>query len=123
MKDWSAQFLRSVLDVAPEGIVICEAEGDQPVVYVNAAFEYLTGHAAEDLLGRNAVRIKAAPLVRAMPDRHVEITLLQPLGGRQRGQAQLDMRVQPAEISQRRCQALGAEREQAGDGQAVVVQW
>jgi len=53
MKDWSAQFLRSVLDVAPEGIVICEAEGDQPVVYVNAAFEYLTGHAAEDLLGRN----------------------------------------------------------------------
>ena len=53
MKDWSADFLRSVLDAAPEGIVVCEAEGDQPVVYVNAAFEYLTGHAAEDLLGRN----------------------------------------------------------------------
>ncbi|MBV6416190.1 MAG: hypothetical protein CMLOHMNK_00721 [Steroidobacteraceae bacterium] len=53
MKDWSADFLRSVLDAAPEGIVICEAEGDQPVVYVNAAFEYLTGHAAADLLGRN----------------------------------------------------------------------
>lgn len=53
MKDWSVELLRSVLDAAPEGIVICEAEGDQPVVYVNAAFEYLTGHAAADLLGRN----------------------------------------------------------------------
>lgn len=53
MKDWSAEFLRSVLDAAPEGIVICDAEGDQPVVYVNAAFEYLTGHVADDLLGRN----------------------------------------------------------------------
>jgi diguanylate cyclase (GGDEF)-like protein/PAS domain S-box-containing protein len=53
MKDWSIEFLRSVLDSAPEGIVICEAAADQPVVYVNAAFEYLTGHAASDLLGRN----------------------------------------------------------------------
>ncbi|MGD9597286.1 MAG: diguanylate cyclase [Steroidobacteraceae bacterium] len=53
MKEWSADLLRSVLDAAPEGIVICEAEGDQPVVYVNPAFEYLTGHAATDLLGRN----------------------------------------------------------------------
>ena len=53
MKEWSAELLRSVLDAAPEGIVICEAEGDQPVVYVNSAFEYLTGHAAADLLGRN----------------------------------------------------------------------
>lgn len=53
MKDWSAGFLRSVLDAAPEGIVICEAGEDQPVVYVNAAFEYLTGHDAADLVGRN----------------------------------------------------------------------
>lgn len=53
MTDWSVDFLRSVLDGAPEGIVICEAAGDQPVVYVNAAFEDLTGFAASELLGRN----------------------------------------------------------------------
>lgn len=53
MKDWSVDFLRGVLHGAPEGIVICEAEGDQPVVYVNPAFEYLTGYAALDLVGRN----------------------------------------------------------------------
>lgn len=53
MSDWSVEFLRSVLDAAPEGIVICEAGGDQPVVYANAAFEYLTGVAAADLVGRN----------------------------------------------------------------------
>lgn len=53
MSDWSAEFLRGVLDAAPEGITICEAGGDQPVVYINPAYTRLTGHNASDLAGRN----------------------------------------------------------------------
>lgn len=53
MTSWSGDFLRSVLDAAPEGIAICEAGGDQPVVYVNPALIALTGFSAEELIGRN----------------------------------------------------------------------
>ena len=46
------EFLRRVIDAAPEGIVICAAgAADHPVVYVNAAFERLTGYTAVELLG------------------------------------------------------------------------
>ena len=49
---WTVPFLRSVLDAAPEGIVICEARADgQPLVYANAAFERLTGYTQGELLG------------------------------------------------------------------------
>ena len=49
---WTTEFLRGVIDAAPEGIVICAAGAvDHPVVYVNAAFERLTGYAAAELLG------------------------------------------------------------------------
>jgi diguanylate cyclase (GGDEF)-like protein/PAS domain S-box-containing protein len=53
MSGWSAEFLRNVLDAAPEGIVITEAGNDQPVVYVNPAFEYLAGYDSAELMGRN----------------------------------------------------------------------
>jgi diguanylate cyclase (GGDEF)-like protein/PAS domain S-box-containing protein len=53
MNEWTTEFLRGVLDSAPEGIVVCEAGGDQPVVYANAAFEALTGHAVAEIVGRN----------------------------------------------------------------------
>lgn len=53
MTSWSVDFLRSVLDAAPEGIVICEAGADQRVVYANRAFEDLTGFPSADLIGRN----------------------------------------------------------------------
>jgi diguanylate cyclase (GGDEF)-like protein/PAS domain S-box-containing protein len=50
--EWTVPFLRSVLDAAPEGIVICAARGtEQPLVYANAAFERLTGYTASELLG------------------------------------------------------------------------
>jgi len=49
---WTVPFLRSVLDAAPEGIVICEARADgQPLVYANAAFERLTGYTQGELQG------------------------------------------------------------------------
>ena len=52
MNDWTTAVFRGVIDAAPEGIVICAASGiDHPVVYLNAAFERLTGYAAAELLG------------------------------------------------------------------------
>jgi len=47
-----ATFVRRVLDSAPEGIAICAATApDYPAVYVNAAFEQLTGYAAAEVVG------------------------------------------------------------------------
>ena len=52
MSEWTVAFLRGVLDAAPEGIVICAARGaEHPVVYVNAAFERLSGYASSELQG------------------------------------------------------------------------
>jgi diguanylate cyclase (GGDEF)-like protein/PAS domain S-box-containing protein len=54
MQQLDAAFMRRVLDSAPEGIAICDAIApDYPVVYVNAAFEVLTGYSAADVLGTN----------------------------------------------------------------------
>ena len=59
MTDWSAEFLRGVIDAAPEGIVICQhSAADQPLVYVNAAFERMTGYAASELLGTDLRRLQ-----------------------------------------------------------------
>lgn len=51
--DWSIELLKAVLDAAPEGIVICEAGGDHPVIYANPAFATLSGYDREELLGKN----------------------------------------------------------------------
>jgi len=54
MSQWSVEFLRTVLDAAPEGIVVCEVSGnDHPVVYANAAFERLTGYSAAEVQGQD----------------------------------------------------------------------
>ncbi|MEO7773323.1 MAG: diguanylate cyclase [Steroidobacteraceae bacterium] len=54
MREWPGTFLRDVIDAAPEGIVICDAlADDQPVLYVNAAFEQLSGYTAAELIGTN----------------------------------------------------------------------
>jgi diguanylate cyclase (GGDEF)-like protein/PAS domain S-box-containing protein len=54
MQQLDAAFVRRVLDSAPEGIAICDAAApDHPVVYVNAAFEQLTGYAAVEVQGTN----------------------------------------------------------------------
>jgi diguanylate cyclase (GGDEF)-like protein/PAS domain S-box-containing protein len=60
MLQWTVEFMRGVLDAAPEGIVVCEAGGaDQPVVYANAAFERLSGHSLEDLLGQDLRQLQS----------------------------------------------------------------
>jgi diguanylate cyclase (GGDEF)-like protein/PAS domain S-box-containing protein len=60
MTQWSIQFLHGVLDAAPEGIVVCESQqADQIPVYVNAAFERLTGYTRQELLGQDLRRLQA----------------------------------------------------------------
>jgi diguanylate cyclase (GGDEF)-like protein/PAS domain S-box-containing protein len=60
MTQWSVEFLRGVLDAAPEGIVVCEArQADQIPVYVNAAFERLCGYTSEELLGQDLRRLQS----------------------------------------------------------------
>jgi diguanylate cyclase (GGDEF)-like protein/PAS domain S-box-containing protein len=61
MQQLDVTFLRRIVDFAPEGIAICDAQApDHPVVYVNAAFEQLTGYAAAELLGSNLRLLQAA---------------------------------------------------------------
>jgi diguanylate cyclase (GGDEF)-like protein/PAS domain S-box-containing protein len=59
MSNWSVELLRSVLDAAPEGISICEANPEQRVVYVNAAYTRLTGYEAAELVGQNLRLLQA----------------------------------------------------------------
>jgi diguanylate cyclase (GGDEF)-like protein/PAS domain S-box-containing protein len=53
MNGFQGEFLRGALDVAPEGVAICEAGGERAVVYVNAAFCRLTGYELNELIGKN----------------------------------------------------------------------
>lgn len=47
-------LMQQVVERAPAGIAICDVRAaDQPVVYVNAAFELMTGYAAAEVLGSN----------------------------------------------------------------------
>jgi diguanylate cyclase (GGDEF)-like protein/PAS domain S-box-containing protein len=60
MTQWSVEFLHGVLDAAPEGIVVCESrQSDQVPVYVNTAFEKLTGYGRDELLGHDLRRLQA----------------------------------------------------------------
>ena len=46
MEQFDSAFVQRVLDSAPEGIAICDARApDFPVLYVNKAFEIMTGTA------------------------------------------------------------------------------
>lgn len=48
----NAQLLQLVINASNDGIVIAEKEGDQDtiLIYVNPAFERLTGYSSEDIL-------------------------------------------------------------------------
>jgi PAS domain S-box-containing protein/diguanylate cyclase (GGDEF)-like protein len=46
--------LQSLINASPDGVVVCDARASGwPVVYVNHAFEQLTGYQKQDLMGRN----------------------------------------------------------------------
>ncbi|HWL61741.1 MAG TPA: diguanylate cyclase [Steroidobacteraceae bacterium] len=54
MHQLDGAFFQRVLDSAPEGIAVCDATApDHPVVYVNAAYEQLTGYSTSEMLGSN----------------------------------------------------------------------
>ena len=47
-------LLAGVLDACPDGVVICDMRAsDAPAVFVNRAFEHMTGYRAAELVGRN----------------------------------------------------------------------
>jgi len=48
------RLLRRAVESTENGVVISDARGpDMPVVYVNAAFERITGYSADEVIGRN----------------------------------------------------------------------
>src|SRR5215469_2881021 len=54
MNNWLAAEWRSVVDSAPEGIVICDATvADHPVIYANPAFAQMCGYPVTATLGTN----------------------------------------------------------------------
>ena len=54
MTSLDADFYRRLLETSPDGVALVDAlKPDRPVIYVNPAFENLTGYCAADLLGRN----------------------------------------------------------------------
>ena len=47
----NAQLMQMVIDASNDGIVIAEREGkDLPLIYVNPAFERMTGYSRDDIL-------------------------------------------------------------------------
>lgn len=53
-QDADLRLLRRAVESTDNGILIADArEPDQPLVYVNAAFERITGYTAAEVLGRN----------------------------------------------------------------------
>jgi diguanylate cyclase (GGDEF)-like protein/PAS domain S-box-containing protein len=49
-----------LVESSPEGVVLIDAQGsDHPVIYVNPAFEALTGYSAAELVGRNLRLLQA----------------------------------------------------------------
>ncbi len=53
-RDVNTDLLRRAVTASNEGLVIVDArQPDLPIVYVNPAFERLTGYAADEVLGRN----------------------------------------------------------------------
>lgn len=48
------QLRSAALDAAQDGIVIVDArQGDQPIIYINSAFEGLSGYASAEVIGQN----------------------------------------------------------------------
>jgi two-component system cell cycle response regulator len=60
MTEFDQGLYRRLVESSPEGVVLIDAQGtDHPVVYVNPAFEALTGYSAAELIGRNLRLLQA----------------------------------------------------------------
>lgn len=54
MSSIDPNLFKTLVEAAPEGVVVCEARsGKWPVTFVNPAMEQLTGYSAEAMVGRN----------------------------------------------------------------------
>jgi diguanylate cyclase (GGDEF)-like protein/PAS domain S-box-containing protein len=62
----SLRLLRQAIEATDNAIAICDARADDfPIVYVNPAFEAVTGYARDEVLGRN-LRFLQGPQTRAV---------------------------------------------------------
>jgi len=60
MTGFDAEMYRRLVETLSEGVVLIDAQGsDHPVLYVNPAFETLTGYSSAELLGRNLRLLQA----------------------------------------------------------------
>lgn len=60
MTEFDPGLYRRLVESSPEGVVLIDAQGsDHPVIYVNPAFEVLTGYSAAELMGRNLRLLQA----------------------------------------------------------------
>jgi two-component system cell cycle response regulator len=60
MTAFDAEMYRRLVESSPEGVVLIDAQAaDHPVVYVNPAFEAMTGYSAAELTGRNLRLLQA----------------------------------------------------------------
>ncbi len=59
----NAKLLQRMIDASNDGIVVAEQEGDDDtiLIYVNPAFERLTGYAANDILYRDCRFLQGEP--------------------------------------------------------------
>src|SRR5258707_12257655 len=60
MTEFDPALYRRLVESSPEGVVLIDARAaDHPVVYVNPAFEAMTGYPAAELTGRNLRLLQA----------------------------------------------------------------
>lgn len=60
MTGFDAELYRRLVETLSEGVVLIDAQdSDHPVLYVNPAFETLTGYSSAELLGRNLRLLQA----------------------------------------------------------------
>jgi two-component system cell cycle response regulator len=60
MTGFDEGMYRRMVETSPEGVVLVDAQSpEQPVIYVNSAFEALSGYAAAELKGRNLRLLQA----------------------------------------------------------------
>lgn len=60
MTEFDQGLYRRLVESSPEGVVLIDAQGtDHPVIYVNPAFEALTGYSSAELVGRNLRLLQA----------------------------------------------------------------
>src|ERR1700684_2636169 len=60
MTEFDQGLFRRLVESSPEGVALIDAQGaDHPVVYVNPAFEALTGYLSAELIGRHLRLLQA----------------------------------------------------------------